>query len=194
MMTRVCVFCGSSPGHRPTYLEAARQLGTLMAARGTSLVYGGASIGLMGAIADACLAGGGHVTGVIPQNLVDREIAHDRLSDLRIVGSMHERKALMADLADAFVVLPGGMGTLEEACEVLTWGQLGLHAKPCGFLNVAGYFDQLIGFLDHAVTERFLKPEYRSMIIVEQEPIGLLGRLDHYRARPLPRVLDRGAT
>ncbi len=196
-MTRVCVFCGSSPGLRPAYQEAAGRLGALLAHRGLQLVYGGASIGLMGALADACLAAGGHVIGVIPQNLVDREIAHDRLSELRIVGSMHERKALMAELADAFIVLPGGMGTLEEACEILTWGQLGLHAKPCGFVNVVGFFDHLMAFLDHAADERFLKREHRSMVIVEREPASLLARLEHYTASNPAitlRAVDRRTT
>ncbi|MFT9424315.1 MAG: TIGR00730 family Rossman fold protein [Acetobacter syzygii] len=176
-MRRICVFCGSSAGRGSAYLHAAEQLGLLMAQRGIGLVYGGASVGLMGAVANAVLAGGGQVTGVIPQALVEREVAHHGLEDLRVVGSMHERKALMADLSDAFIALPGGIGTLEELFEVWTWTQLGNHAKPCGVLNVNGFYSSLGMFLDHVVAEGFLKPVHRSMLQVAQDPAALLDGL-----------------
>ena len=174
---KVCVFCGSSPGARSDYAEAADQLAALLVEEGIGLVYGGASVGLMGRLADAALERGGEVTGVIPLALVDREIAHPDLSDLRVVDSMHERKALMAELADAFVALPGGLGTLEELFEIYTWAQLGLHRKPCGLLNVASYYDGVAAFLDHAVQERFVRPEHRALLIVEEDPPLLLERL-----------------
>jgi uncharacterized protein (TIGR00730 family) len=177
---RVCVFAGSSAGSRIEYAAAARELGQALARRGVGLVYGGARAGLMGVLADAVLAGRGHVTGVIPQALVDKEIAHQGLSDLRVVRSMHERKAMMADLADGFIALPGGLGTLEELFEVLTWAQLGLHRKPCGLVNVRGYFDGLLSFVDHAIDERFVRSEYRSMILVSSSPGALLEQFDHY--------------
>lgn len=176
-MRRICVFCGSSPGRGSAYLHAAEQLGQLMAQRGIGLVYGGASVGLMGAVANAVLAAGGQVTGVIPQALVAREVAHNGLEDLRIVGSMHERKALMADLSDAFVALPGGIGTLEELFEVWTWTQLGNHTKPCGVLNVNGFYSTLGLFLDHVVEEGFLKSVHRDMLQVASTPATLLDRL-----------------
>lgn len=176
------MFCGSSAGRGAAYLHAAEQLGLLMAQRGIGLVYGGASVGLMGAVANAVLAGGGQVTGVIPQALVAREVAHNGLEDLRVVGSMHERKALMADLSDAFIALPGGIGTLEELFEVWTWTQLGNHAKPCGVLNVNGFYSSLGTFLDHVVEEGFLKPAHRAILQVGQTPHDLLDGL----ARWLP--------
>jgi uncharacterized protein (TIGR00730 family) len=180
-MKRICVFAGSSSGSQSDYLAAARELGHTLARRELSLVYGGARVGLMGALADAVLAAGGHVTGVIPEALVAKEVAHTGLSDLRVVGSMHERKALMAQLADGFVALPGGWGTLEELFEVLTWAQLGLHRKPCGLLNVRGFFDGLLSFIDHSIEERFVKREYRSMVIVSNSPESLLEQFDRYR-------------
>ncbi|MCP1242201.1 LOG family protein [Acetobacter lambici] len=176
-MRRICVFCGSSAGRGSAYLHAAEQLGLLMAQRGIGLVYGGASVGLMGAVANAVLAGGGQVTGVIPQALVEREVAHNGLEDLRVVGSMHERKALMADLSDAFIALPGGIGTLEELFEVWTWTQLGNHAKPCGVLNVNGFYSSLGTFLDHVVEEGFLKPAHRAILQVGKTPEDLLDGL-----------------
>lgn len=176
-LQRVCVFCGSSPGARPAYLDAARSLGSLLARSGVGLVYGGASVGLMGAVADAALAAGGEVVGVIPGALAAKEIAHAGLTRLEVVASMHERKARMADLADGFVALPGGMGTLEELSEVLTWGQLGLHRKACGLLDVAGYWQPLVAFLDHAVEERFLRREDRALLLVHEEPVALLEAL-----------------
>jgi hypothetical protein len=173
----ICVFCGSSAGDDPRFLETARRTGALLAERGLGLVYGGATVGLMGAVADAVLAHGGHVTGVIPSRLVERELAHHGLPDLRVVASMHERKALMADLADGFVALPGGIGTLEETFEVLTWAQLGLHHKPIGILDVAGYYAPLLTFLDHAVASRFVRREHRDMLLVDPDPGRLLDRL-----------------
>jgi uncharacterized protein (TIGR00730 family) len=176
-LTRICVFCGSSAGVRPSYARAARDLGILLARRGIGLVYGGGSEGLMGAVADAALAAGGEVIGVIPETLVAREFAHARLTELRIVTSMHERKALMAELSDAFVTLPGGFGTLDETCEMLTWTQLGIHEKPCGMLDVDGYFAPLLAFLDSAVVEGFLRPENRALVALDTDPERLLSRL-----------------
>ena len=174
----LCVFCGSSPGARPEYMRAARDFGRLLVARGYDLVYGGSSVGVMTAVADAVLECGGRVTGVIPEAFVRKEIAHSGLTELRVVGSMHERKALMADLSDGFVGLPGGLGTLEEFFEVVTWAQLGIHEKPCGLLNACGYFDDLSRFLDHIVDEAFLKPEHRATILVEDDAERLLDRLE----------------
>lgn len=190
-MKRVCVFTGSSPGARPEYAAAAQQFGAEIAGRGYELVYGGGRVGLMGVIADAVLASGGRVIGVIPENLVAKEIGHSGLTELRIVKSMHERKALMADLSDAFVAMPGGIGTMEEFFEVLTWAQLGLHAKPCGLLQVAGYFDALLALLDRAVQERFVKAEHMTMLIASASPTELLDRLAAYRAPLVDKWIDR---
>jgi uncharacterized protein (TIGR00730 family) len=188
---RVCVFSGSSPGADVAYRAAAVDLGHRLAKRGIDVVYGGASVGLMGAVADAAMEGGGHVIGVIPQSLVDREVAHPGLGDLRVVESMHERKALMADLSDAFVALPGGVGTLEELFEVYTWNQLGLHAKPLGLFNVRGYFDGLVRFLDHAVEERFITRENRAMLLVSEQLDELIDGLDAWQAPRQPKWIDR---
>jgi uncharacterized protein (TIGR00730 family) len=188
---RVCVFSGSSPGADHAYRAAATDLGHRLAERGIELVYGGAHVGLMGALADAALEGGGRVTGVIPQSLVEREIAHPGLSDLRVVDSMHERKAAMAELADAFVALPGGVGTLEELFEVYTWNQLGLHAKPLGLFNVRGYFDGLARFLDHATAERFVTPQHRAMLLVSEDLDELLDGLAGWQAPAQPKWIDR---
>lgn len=176
------MFCGSSSGGADVYGDAAGELGEVLAGDGLGLVYGGASVGLMGRLADAALGAGGEVIGVIPQGLVDREIAHAALSDLRIVATMHERKALMSELADAFIALPGGFGTIDELVEVLTWAQLGLHSKPCGLLNVNGYFDHLLAFADHAHGEGFLSAPHRAMLNVGQTPRGLLDAFISYRA------------
>ena len=194
MIQRVCVFCGSNDGARPEYLTAATALGKQLAARNIGLVYGGAGVGLMGAVADAVLAAGGEVTGVMPRSLVEREVAHSKLRDLRVVGSMHERKALMAELADAFIALPGGLGTLEEFFEVWTWAQLGEHSKPLGMLNVAGYYDPLLVFFDHLVNERFIHPEHRAMVLVEQDSAILLSRLTVYNPPLVSKWIDRAAT
>ena len=173
-MKRICVFCGSNFGIRTEYRAAAIALADALADQGLGLVYGGASVGLMGVIADAMLASGAEVIGVIPNPLVSRELALKGLSDLRVVSSMHERKAVMADLADGFVALPGGFGTLEEFFEIVTWGQLGIHRKPFGLLNVRGYFDGLLRFLDHCMAEQFLKPAHRATILSASEPAALL--------------------
>jgi uncharacterized protein (TIGR00730 family) len=187
----VCVFCGSNPGARPEYAEAARLLGERIAGRGLRLVYGGGGIGLMGVVADAALAAGGEVVGVIPQHLVDRELAHPGVTDLRITGSMHERKALMADLAGGFVALPGGLGTMEELFEILTWSQLGLQSKPCGLLDVAGFFEPLLAFLDHTVAERFVSAEHRQLVLADRDPDELLDKLEAWQPRPSTKWLDR---
>jgi hypothetical protein len=184
-MKRICVYCGSSAGRLAGYREAARGLGHELASRGLGLVYGGAGIGVMGAVADAVLERGGEAIGVIPHALASKEVAHGGLSQMFVVTSMHERKARMESLSDGFVALPGGWGTFEEIFEMLTWAQLGLHAKPCGLLNVAGYFDHLFSFLEHAVAERFVRVEHQPMLILEQDPASLLDRFVHYRA---PRV------
>jgi uncharacterized protein (TIGR00730 family) len=189
---RLCVFCGSNAGHDSSYIEAARSLGTALARGKIGLVYGGASVGLMGAVADAVLAGGGEVVGVMPQSLVDKEIAHKDLPDLRIVGSMHERKALMAELADGFVALPGGLGTFEELFEVWTWGQLGYHHKPCSLLNVSGFYDKLTGFLDDVVERGFVKPVHRSMLIVEQDPEALIRAIQAYEPPVVTKWIKAG--
>jgi uncharacterized protein (TIGR00730 family) len=194
-MRRICVFCGASPGARPEYAQATTGLARLLVADGIGVVYGGGGVGLMGALADAVLAEGGEITGVIPRALMDREIAHPDVTDMRVVGSMHERKALMAELADAFVALPGGLGTLEELFEVYTWAQLGLHRKPCALLNVEGYYDGIAGFLGNAVTERFLRYEHREMLLVEREPRALLERLHEFEPDAvLPKWIDREET
>jgi uncharacterized protein (TIGR00730 family) len=184
-MRRVCVYAGSNPGSDPAYAEAARALAALMAERGIGLVYGGGKVGLMGVLADTILAAGGEAIGVMPQALIDREIGHPGLTDLKVVHSMHERKALMAELADAFVAVPGGIGTLEELIEIYTWSQLGIHDKPCGVLNVRGYYDDLAAFLDHAVQEGFLRAEHRAVLTVAEDPAALL---DAFAAFTPPRI------
>ncbi len=188
-MTSLCVFCGSSPGASPAYAEAAAALGAELAARGIALVYGGGRVGLMGLLADACLAGGGQVVGVIPHHLWDRELGHTGITRMHVVASMHERKSRMAELADAFLALPGGTGTMEEFFEVWTWGQLGLHAKPLGLLNAGGYFDPLIRFLDHMVDERFLRADQRDVVLVGEEAGPLLVRLSATHPGWMPRWL-----
>src|SRR5688500_5841728 len=190
-MRRLCVFSGSSPGGHPDYAEATAALARALAGAGIGLVYGGASVGLMGTVADAALAAGGEVVGVIPQALVDREIAHPGLSELHVVQSMHERKALMADLSDGFVALPGGTGTLDELFEVYTWTQLGLHAKPLGLLDVRGYWTSLVAFLDHAVAERFVTAEHREMLVVADGPEALLDAFRRWRAPARAKWIDR---
>lgn len=179
---RICVFSGSSQGCASEYQAAAAALGGLLGRNSVELVYGGAAVGLMGAVADAALAEGGRVTGVIPQALVDKEIAHRGLTDLRVVRSMHERKQLMADLSDGFIALPGGIGTFEEIFEVWTWAQLGSHRKPCALLNVMGFYDRLLAFLDHVVDAGFLKRVHREMLLVAEEPGTLLQAIGRYRA------------
>lgn len=191
-MESLCVFCGSNSGASPDYARAAARVGTLLAERGITLVYGGGRVGLMGVLADAALAAGGKAIGVIPRALEAREVAHTGLSELRVVGSMHERKALMSELADGFIALPGGIGTMEEWFEVWTWGQLGIHPKPLGMLNVAGYYDHLLAFFDRMVTDGFLPPAHRSMAIVGEDPETLLHRLAGYVPPRTEKWLDRG--
>jgi TIGR00730 family protein len=192
MPESVCVFCGSSAGAHPEYREAAAALGREVARRGITLIYGAGNIGLMGTVADAALAAGGRVVGVIPQSLVEWEVAHEGLTERYITHSMHERKAMMADRADAFLALPGGLGTFEELCEILTWNQLGLMRKPVGLLNVRGYYDGLLGLLDHAVRERFLRPEHRALLLDEpSDPARLLDRLEAYQPPILDKFIDR---
>jgi hypothetical protein len=187
---RVCVFSGSSPGADLAYRAAADDLGHGLAERGIELVYGGAHVGLMGVVADAALEGGGRVVGVIPQSLVDREIAHAGLSDLRVVDSMHERKAQMAELSDAVIALPGGTGTLDELFEMFTWSQLGLHRQPIGLLDVEGYWQPLVAFLDHMVQERFIHAEHRDTLLVESDAEALLARLGSFEHPVRPKWLD----
>ena len=184
-MKTVCVFCGSSPGSDPTYSEAAKATGVALVCRGLQLVYGGGKVGLMGALADAVLSAGGRVVGVIPRVLADSEIAHQGLSELQVVETMHERKARMAELGEAFIALPGGAGTLEEIFEQWTWAQLGVHVKPCGFLNVKGYFDPLLEMIRRMTAEQFMRPEYASMLMVETEPERLFAKFAAYH--PLTR-------
>jgi hypothetical protein len=190
-MRRICVFCGSSPGRSPAYTEAAVELGKTLVARGLGLVYGGASVGLMGKLADTVLEAGGEVVGVIPDTLIRYEVAHRGLPDLRVVRSMAERKTMMAELSDGFISLPGGTGTLDEMTEMLTWSQLGEHDKPSGLLDVDGYYSNLIAFLDHAVEERFLRPEHRAMLIVETSASALLDRFESYAAPKLEKWIGR---
>ncbi|WP_201859469.1 LOG family protein [Microvirga soli] len=189
---RLCVFCGSNAGQDPVYLNNARALGEALAASGIGLVYGGASVGLMGAVADAVLDKGGDVIGVMPKALVDKEIAHKGLSDLRVVGSMHERKALMAELADGFIALPGGLGTFEELFEVWTWAQLGYHRKPCALLNAGGFYDKLTDFLDDVVERGFVKPIHRAMLIVENDPAVLIQAIRAYEPPQVDKWIKAG--
>jgi len=181
---RLCVFCGSKAGNNEIYAAQARRLGELMARRGIGLVYGGGHIGLMGILADAVLAAGGEAIGVIPQNMIDKELAHGKLTKLHVVSTMHQRKALMADLADGFAALPGGFGTADELFEILTWAQLHYHAKPVGLLNIDGFFNSLLAWLDHAVQDGFLKPKHRRLLIEAKEPEDLLDRLWAGSAQP----------
>jgi uncharacterized protein (TIGR00730 family) len=187
----VCVYCGSNPGADPAYRAAAEATARVLAGRGIEIVYGGGAVGLMGALADTALRAGGRVTGVIPQALVDKEIGHRGLTELRVVGSMHERKMLMADLADAFIALPGGIGTLEEIIEVLTWAQLGLHRKPCALLDVAGFYAPLRAFLDHAVAEGFLNDGHRGMLLVDDDSEALFARMERWEAPVLAKWVER---
>jgi hypothetical protein len=190
-MSSICVYCGSSPGTDPAFLQAARELGTLLAKRGHTLVYGGGNVGLMGVVADAVLAAGGRAVGVIPDHLVQKEVGHNGLTEQHVVASMHERKAKMMSLADGFLALPGGVGTLEEIIEVFVWMQLGLHAKPCALLNANGYYDPLIKFLTHMTESRFLRPEQLSQLIVAREPAEALDRLLSFRPTTVEKWIDR---
>ncbi len=188
---RLCVFCGSSKGLRPDYLAAAQALGRTMAERHIELVYGGGNIGLMGAVADAVIGAGGHVIGVIPGALLAREVGHRGLQDLRIVQTMHERKSLMAELSDGFIALPGGLGTFEEFFEIVTWAQLGIHTKPCGILNVAGFFDPLLALVDHAIGEGFIRAEQRALIHTHTQIAPLLDAMRRHHAPPADKWIDK---
>lgn len=179
-MKRVCVFCGSSRGRKPAYAKAARQLGKTLASRNLGLVYGGTNVGTMGELANAALEGGGEVIGVVPRIFAKRKISRTALSDLRVVDSMHERKELMAELSDAFIALPGGLGTIDELFEMVTWTQLGLHRKPCGLLNVCQYYRELANFLDYAASEGFIRTPHRSLILVDEQPDVLLKKFDEF--------------
>ncbi|MEP6686823.1 MAG: TIGR00730 family Rossman fold protein [Gemmatimonadales bacterium] len=190
---RVCVFCGSSAGRDPAYRDLTEALARTLAGQGIGIVYGGGRVGLMGALADAALGAGGEVIGVMPQALIDREIGHRGLTDLRVVGSMHERKALMAELADGFVALPGGVGTLEELFEVWTWAQLGLHTKPCGVLDADGFYAPLVSFLDHLVETGFVRPAHRAMLVAARSPEELLAAFAAYRAPTVGKWLEAPA-
>jgi uncharacterized protein (TIGR00730 family) len=191
VLQRICVFCGSSFGSHPAYREAAETVGRLLCRRGIELVYGGGNVGLMGVMADACLDGGGRVIGVIPQALFDKEVAHLGLTELRVVNSMHERKALMADLSDAFLALPGGYGTWDEFCEVLTWSQLGIQRKACALLNVNGYYDPFLEFADRAVSEGFLRDVNRELMLSDDDPARLLDRLGGYTVPVVDKWIGR---
>jgi uncharacterized protein (TIGR00730 family) len=194
MIKSICVFCGSNTGSGDAYAQAARDLAQAIVAGGMRLVYGGGNIGLMGVLGEAALAAGGHVTGVTPRRLLEKEVVHKGLTELRVVGSMHERKALMAELSDAFIALPGGLGTFEEMFEVLTWAQLGFHRKPCGMLNIAGFYDGLTAFLDHAVAQRFVKAEHRAMLLVDTDAAQLVSRLQTHRPPEVSKWIGRGET
>ncbi len=186
-MKRICVYCGSNPGLHPEYIESAILLGEILVHHDIGLVYGGASVGLMGTLADTVLDNGGEVIGIMPQALFEKEVSHSNLTEFKIVGSMHERKALMAEFSDGFIALPGGLGTLEELFETLTWSQLGFHKKPCGLLNTRNYFSHLSTFLDHTVTEGFVGKIHRNMLLVEQDPAKLLEMMFSYR----PPIVDK---
>lgn len=190
-MKKICVYCGSSSGRASAYLESSRKLGKELVKRNIGLVYGGASVGLMGEIANTVLDGGGEVIGVIPQSLVDKEVSHDGLTELRVVDSMHERKAILAEISDGFIALPGGLGTLEELFEVLTWSQLGFHKKPCALLNVDHYYAGIFNFLNHAVEEQFIKSIHRDMLLIEEDPSKLLEAMNQYNPPAVDKWIGR---
>ncbi len=189
-MKRICVFCGSNKGVRPVFASVARQLAGLLVERQLELVYGAGNVGLMGEIADAVLAAGGKVIGVIPQLLVDKEVVHRGLTDLRIVNTMHERKALMAELSDGFIAMPGGFGTFEEFCEIVTWAQLGIHSKPCAILNVESYYDPLLALFDHGVGEGFVRSAHRNLVISNFDPVALLDHMESFVPQDLPKWIS----
>lgn len=192
-MKNICVYCGSNFGDRTSYRQAAESMGKLLAQRNIGLVYGGGDVGLMGVVADAAIDAGGEVTGVIPKLLADKEVAHQRLTNLHIVNTMHERKHIMAELSDAFIAMPGGFGTLEELFEVVTWTQLSFHNKACGVLNVEGYYDGLLTFLDHATAEKFIRPHHREIVVVDTEPAALLEKLNKFEHASVQKWTDKGS-
>jgi uncharacterized protein (TIGR00730 family) len=191
---RVCVYSGSNAGTRSEYADAAEQLARALVARGLDVVYGGADVGLMKVVADTTMAAGGRVIGIMPESLVAREIGHRDITELHVVASMHERKALMEELSDGFVALPGGFGTIEEIVEIATWSQLGMHAKPFGLLNVAAFYDGLVAFFDHAVTEGFLRPQHRAMLHVSDDPEALLEAFAEWTPPPVHKWIDKDET
>ncbi|HEX8288987.1 MAG TPA: TIGR00730 family Rossman fold protein [Pyrinomonadaceae bacterium] len=193
-MKRICVFCGSNSGSNSQYPKAAEETGAFLAQNGIELVYGGGRVGLMGRIADTVLANGGKVTGVIPEQLATREVAHGGLTELIVVGSMHERKALMAELADGFIALPGGFGTFEEFCEIVTWAQLGIHQKPCALLNVAGFYDSLIAMIDYSTSRNFIRPEHRALVLVDDKIETLYQKMKDFVPPVLEKWLDESST
>ncbi|HSE41310.1 MAG TPA: TIGR00730 family Rossman fold protein [Acidobacteriota bacterium] len=193
-MKRICVFCGSNDGAKPVYAEAAKDLARTLARNNLGLVYGGGRVGLMGILADTVLEEHGEVAGIIPQGLFRKEVAHEGLTELRFVGSMHQRKAMMVELADGFIALPGGFGTTEEFCEVITWAQLGIHHKPCGVLNIEGYFNSFLAYLDHSVNEQFLRPEHRELVLEAETPEDLLAKMRAYHPPTLEKWMDLGET
>lgn len=190
-LEKICVYCGSNSGRQPEYLEQARAFGHELVKRDIALVYGGAAVGLMGAVADAVLQAGGRAIGIIPEHLINKELAHKGLTELHVVQTMHERKAMMAELADGFVALPGSVGTLEEIFETWTWAQLEMHRKPCGLLNIAGYYDALATFLDHTVAEAFMRPQHRAMLAIESDPAALLDRFTSYQPPTVSKWIDQ---
>jgi len=193
-MKRICVFCGSNPGKNPVYLEAAKNLGLFLVEKNIELVFGGGRVGLMGKIADTVMGNGGRVVGIIPKSLADKEVAHEGLTELHVVDSMHTRKAMMADLSDGFIALPGGFGTFEELCEIITWAQLGFHSKPCGFLNIGGYYDPLIELFDKATHERFVRPEHRKLVLIESDIAKMYKLMAGYQPPTLEKWITREDT
>lgn len=193
-MNRICVFCGSNPGLNPVFVETATELGAFLARENVELVYGGGRVGLMGAVADAVMRNGGKVIGVIPEPLATREVAHGGLTELIVVNSMHERKAKMAELADGFIALPGGFGTFEEFCEIVTWAQLGIHRKPCSLLNIAGFYDSLIALIRHSTEQKFIRPEHHSLVLIDDEIERLFKKMKNYQPPVLEKWLDKSET
>ncbi|HQU84895.1 MAG TPA: TIGR00730 family Rossman fold protein [Pyrinomonadaceae bacterium] len=193
-MKRICVFCGSNPGIDPIYLETAEKVGKFLGENGIELVFGGGRVGLMGRIADTVMANGGKVIGIIPKGLSDREVAHQGLTELKIVGSMHERKALMAELSDGFIALPGGVGTFEEFCEIVTWAQLGIHEKPCALMNVGGFYNAFIAMFDHSMNQGFIRPQHRELVLVDDKIEELYEKMRNFRPPTIEKWLDKEST
>ncbi len=193
-MKSICVFCGSNPGTNPVYMKTAEKLGLFLAEKGVSVVYGGGRVGLMGQVADTVMENGGKVIGIIPHSLAEKEVAHQGLTELHVVDSMHTRKAMMAEYSDGFIALPGGFGTFEELCEIITWAQLGFHSKPCGFLNIEGYYDPLVELFDKATREKFVRVEHRKLVLIENEIEKIFEAMINYRPPKLEKWLERDET